>query len=179
MSARRVALLKGINLASRRRVAMADLRELVQELGYEDVATHLQSGNVVLTSSERPERVARRMRAAIADRLGMDVEVVVRTGAQMAAVVDGNPFGDEASDGARLLVLFLSAEPDAALARGLDDEDVGGDRIRARGREIYVWCPDGVRNSPALAAVERRRLGVTATARNWNTVLKLREMAGG
>lgn len=178
MSARRVALLRGINLASRRRVAMAELRELVEGLGYEDVATHLQSGNVVLTGSDPPERVARRMERAMAERFGFDVDVVVRTGAQLRGVVERNPFPDEAADGAKLLVLFLGAEPDPEAVRGLDDERAGDDRIRARGREIYVWCPDGVQRSPGLAAIERRRLGVTTTARNWNTVLKLAAMAG-
>jgi len=179
VSARRIALLRGINLGSRRRVAMAELRELVEGLGYEDVATHLQSGNVVLTGAERPERVARRMEEAIAERFGFDVDVVVRTGAQLRAAVEANPFSDESADGARLLVLFLGADPDPEAVRGLDDERAGDDRIRARRREIYVWCPGGVRRSPGLAEIERRRLGVTATARNWNTVLKLRAMLGG
>jgi uncharacterized protein (DUF1697 family) len=178
VSARRAALLRGINLGSRRRVAMAELRELVEGLGYEDVATHLQSGNVVLTGSDRPERVARRIEGAIAERLGLDVDVVVRTGAQLRAVIERNPFPDESTDGAKLLVLFLGADPDPEAARGLDDERAGDDRIRARGREIYVWCPGGVQRSPGLAAIERRRLGVTATARNWNTVLRLAAMAG-
>jgi uncharacterized protein (DUF1697 family) len=158
---------------------MADLRELVEGLGYGDVATHLQSGNVVLSTSERPERVARRIRTAIAERLGLDVEVVVRTGARMAAVVDGNPLAGEATDGAKLLVVFLSGTPDPEAVRGLEGEQAGDDRIRVRGREIYVWCPNGVRTSPGLAAIERRGLGVTATFRNWNTVLRLREMAEG
>jgi uncharacterized protein (DUF1697 family) len=76
-------------------------------------------------------------------------------------------------------VLFLGGRPDAASVRGLDDEAVGPDRIRVGGREIYVWCAGGMRDSPAMKAIERRRLGVAATARNWNTVLRLRDMLEG
>ena len=92
-SQRRIALLRGINLASRRRVGMADLRELLAGHGYEDVRTHLQSGNVVLTSTLAAERLARKLERELEAGLGFEIEVIVRTRAEFARVVARNPLG--------------------------------------------------------------------------------------
>ena len=98
----------------------------------------------------------------------------------MRAVVDGNPLPDEAAaDPRRLQVIFLGAAPPGDVVAGLEEEDVGDDRIRVAGEEIYVWSPGGITGSPGLAALERRRLPVVATARNWRTVTRLAEMAAG
>src|SRR5690606_30457784 len=125
----RVALLRGVNLAARRRVSMADLRDLVTGLGYADVATLLQSGNVVLSSDEPPTRVAERIAGAIAERLGMDVDVIVRTGRELQEVVAANPLAQHADEGKWLHVLFLSDAPDPEAVRGLEEEDVAPDAI--------------------------------------------------
>jgi uncharacterized protein (DUF1697 family) len=172
---RQVALLRGVNLARQRRLAMSDLRAVVEGLGYADVATHLQSGNVLLSSRHSPERVGRTISKGLADDLGFPCEVIVRTAVEMVAVVEGNPI-PEATEGSRLLVTFLGREPAAGAVEGLEDEDLGGDRIRVRGREIYSWCPGGFNKSAARAALDARDLGVSSTARNMNTVRRLAEM---
>jgi uncharacterized protein (DUF1697 family) len=176
-----VALLRGINLASSRRIAMADLRALLAEKGFEGVRTHLQSGNVVLRSDDPPDAVARAIEEAIQERSGLDVDVIVRTADELAAVVAANPLGDVARDGAKHIVAFLSAEPDAAALRALAEEDFAPEQFEARGREIYAWCPNGLQKSPLMKALtDRGRLGdrsVTATVRNWNTVTRLAAMA--
>lgn len=173
---RQVALLRGVNVGRARRIAMADLRGAVAGLGYGDVATLLQSGNVVFTTSDAASTARRRVAAAVAEAAGFDVDVVVRTAAQVARVVDGNPLADVATDPKRLQVIFLGSAPAATALAGLEEAAVGDDVIRVRGRELYVWSPGGVIRSPALDEIERRRLGVVATARNWSTVLKLRAM---
>src|SRR5258707_2933192 len=107
--ARYIALLRGINLGSSRRMSMQDLRALLTGLGYTDVATLLQSGNVVFTSPRREaDKVRVEVEKAISQQLGMAVRCVMRTAAQLAAVVDANPFQDHAGDGAKLMVAFLS-----------------------------------------------------------------------
>jgi uncharacterized protein (DUF1697 family) len=173
-----VALLRGINLGAKRRVAMADLRTLLQDAGFERVRTHLQSGNVVLAARDSPDDTARTMEALIAERFGFDVDVIVRTAAELADVVGNSPFADVATDGARHFVVFLPIEPDAAALQELAGQDFEPDRFGARGREIYVWCPNGMRDSRLMRALADPRLAPTGTVRNWNTVTRLLALAG-
>ena len=175
--ARHIALLRGINLGARRRVSMAELRELLVDVGYGDVRTHLQSGNVVLASEAPPARLGRRLEKQIADRLGIEVDLVVRTRDELADVVARDPFGEHADDPKRYQVTFLSAEPSSQVASNLALADLAPERVVVSGREIYAWHPNGIQRSPLAALLTDRRLGVTATARNWSTITKLLTMA--
>lgn len=181
-----IALLRGVNVGGRNRVPMALLRELVDDLGYKQIATHLQSGNVVFSApkvASAPE-VASASAAAVAietaidRRLGLSIAVLVRTAAELAAVVEDNPLAGLASDPSRQLVVFLSAAVDPARLTDLDSSAFEPDRFVARGREIHVWAPNGVSETKLTYAFWEKRLGgLTATARNWNTVTRLCEMA--
>jgi uncharacterized protein (DUF1697 family) len=175
--ARQIALLRGINLGSHRRVSMGTLRELLVELGYGDVRTYLQSGNVVLTSSASPERLQRKLEQQIAKALGVEIQVVVRTRDELADVVERDPLAGVADNPKRYQVSFLSAEPDAGVVRELGRIDVAPERFVVSGREIYTWHPDGIQRSKLTTVLSDKRLGVTATARNWNTVTKLLTLA--
>jgi uncharacterized protein (DUF1697 family) len=175
---RLVALLRGINVGTARRVPMDELRRVVEGLGATGVATHLRSGNVVYGSPDPPARAGRRLERALAEAFGFAVPVVIRTAPQMRRIVADNPLPAEAAaDPARLQVVFLSAAPPAGSLAGIEREDVGGDAIRVAGRNVYVWSAGGITGSPALATLERRRLPVVATARNWRTVERLAAMA--
>jgi uncharacterized protein (DUF1697 family) len=175
---RNVALLRGVNVGGNNMVPMASLRELMQELGYEGVRTHLQSGNVVFAApGTPPERTAQEIEGQLAQRLGLNVRVLVRTGEELARVVSENPLPEAVSEPARLLVNFLSATPDPELLRALDPADFEPDLFGVGEREIYVWCPEGVRATKLSYAFWEKRLGVTATARNWNTVTRLLGLA--
>ncbi len=175
---RHIALLRGINLGSRNRVAMGELRSVLTEAGYEDVRTLLQSGNVVLTSDAKPDAVGRALVTLISERLGVESKVVVRSRDELASVVDRNPFEDAAADPKRFQVSFLSAKPAAGVVRALEAADVAPEQVAVSGREIYAWHPEGIQRSPLAALLTDKKLGVTATARNWNTVSKLLELAG-
>jgi uncharacterized protein (DUF1697 family) len=175
---RQIALLRGINLASRNRVAMGELRELLTGHGYGDVRTLLQSGNVVLTSDLPPEKLARALEKRIAKGLGVEPAVVVRTREQLADVVERNPLASVATDPKRYQVSFLSGEPDADAVREIEAADIAPERFVVSGREIYAWHPDGLQRSPLAKLLSEERLGVRATARNWNTVTKLLALAG-
>ena len=172
---RQVALLRGINLGSSRRVAMGDLRELLEKHGYEDVRTHLQSGNVVLSSPVSGARLERALERQLADGLGIDVEVLVRSRQQLADIVARDPLGKVAKNPSRYLVSFLRSKPPAKVARELAAADVAPEQLAIEGREVYAWHPGGVQKSK-LNKLLAERLGVTATARNWNTVTKLLEL---
>lgn len=176
---RQIALLRGINLGARNRVSMPELRELLTGLGHEDVQTLLQSGNVVLTSDRTGAKLEQALERAIADALGVESKVVVRTARELAAVVKRDPLGDVAEDPKRYQVSFLSAKPKAAVVRELEAADVAPERVVVSGREIYAWHPDGIHRSGLAKLLTDKQLGVTATARNWSTVTKLLELARG
>jgi uncharacterized protein (DUF1697 family) len=141
------------------------------------VKTYLQSGNAVVTSRKSPEKVAREVERLIAGRFGLEIDVVVRTRDELAAVVQRNPLGEVATNPKRYQVSFLAAEPDPEVVRKLEALAVGSERLVADGRELYAWHPDGVARSKLWAALAGRGLGVTATARNWTTVTSLLELA--
>ena len=175
--ARHIVLLRGINLGSRNRIAMAELRETLVDAGFDDVRTYVQSGNVVLSSGKSPRRSPASCEQRIAARFGLDIAVVARTRDELAAVVERNPLAKVAVNPKRYQVSFLAGELDP----GHDPEDRGGrDRAgagRRPGREIYAWHPEGVGRSKLWTFLAGPRLGVTATARNWTTVTTLLRMA--
>jgi uncharacterized protein (DUF1697 family) len=171
-------MLRGINIGPNRRVPMADLRALFTDAGYENVRTHVQSGNVVLESTAKPAELERATAALISERFGFDVPVVVRTRRQLAAVVKLNPLGDVASQPKLHQVTFLADKPPAAAITALEAAAAGDERVVCHGREIYSWHPDGVARSKLATALSGKKLG-TATARNWTTVATLLGMTGG
>ena len=174
---RYVALLRGINLGKARQVGMPRLTEVLAARGHENVRTHLRSGNVILDSALGEAELASDLSAAIGEEFGFAVPVVVRTGADMAAVVAGDPFATVATDSSRYLVTFLAEPPDPALVDALPPAEGGGDYL-VRGRELYLWLPDGIQNTPLASWKWDRLLGRPGTARNWNTVVRLAELAG-
>jgi len=175
--ARLIVLLRGVNLAGRNRVAMPQLREALEESGFEKVSTYVQSGNVVLSSKASPKRVGTDVEKLIAERFGLDISVVVRTRAQLAAVVKRNPFGKVAKNPKLYQVTFLDKAPPAEVMRKLEAAAAGKEQVVHVGRELYAWHPDGVGRSKLAALLAGKGLGVTATARNWRTVTRLLEMA--
>ena len=171
-----VALLRGINVGTTKRIAMADLRAMMAALGYADVETLLQSGNIVYSTDETAERSAGRIHKRLLDDLGMDIPVVVRTAAELAGVVKRNPLRKQATDLKLYHVVFLSERPEPKLVKALEGEVVADELFVVDGREVFVWWPQGAHRARLTHAFLERRLKVTATARNWNTVQKLLAM---
>ena len=169
---RHVALLRGINVGGHNKMPMADLRALLDDLGYDEVETVLQSGNAGFRA---PKVDAADIERAIRDRFGFDVRVLVRTGAELARVVEENPFTEALEVPKNLHVWFLDREP-APL--DLDADAIAPDRVALGKRELYVWYGDGMARSKLSRHLDEKKLGVAATARNWNTVLKLVALAG-
>lgn len=155
---------------------MGDLRELLESHGHEGVRTHLQSGNVVLASPLAARKLEAQLERQLAEGLGMEVRVLVRTRAELAAVVRRDPLGNVATNGSRYLVSFLSKRLTAKITRELEAAEVGSARLVIDGRELYAWYPDGVQRAPLAKLLADERLGVVSTARNWNTVTKLLEL---
>jgi uncharacterized protein (DUF1697 family) len=171
---RYAALLRGINVGGNKKIAMAELRELLASLGYGDVATYLQSGNAVFSAPEQPAgALGSGIEAAIAEIFGLSIRVVIRTGAQLGAAIGRCPLPGAPENPSRFFVAFLSAEPDAARAAEMQQESFGSDQMWVRGSEAFLWCPNGAAETKLTNTFIEKRLGVTATSRNWNTVNKL------
>jgi uncharacterized protein (DUF1697 family) len=171
------ALLRGINVGRNKRIAMADLRSLVEELGHASVKTHLQSGNVVFESPKRSDgALGDAIERAIASELGMDVTVMVRRSDQLAAVVAAGPYGRRTSDYKQIHVAFLSEAPKAAAVKRFGIEEFAPDEMTVVGREVHLLYPDGYGRTKLTNAVIEKRLGVRATTRNWRTVQALADL---
>ncbi len=163
-------LLRGVNVGGNKKVAMAELREMLTGLGYTQVRTLLQSGNAVLAADEPAAVVAERVEEALAERYGTEIRVLALTRADLEAAADGHPLRDVADNGSRMLVLWLFGEPPPGAP---SPAELDPDRIVVRGGLIYQWCPDGISNSPDVAAFVRKAWKVPTTGRNWNTLEKL------
>lgn len=167
-----VVLLRGVNAGPRNRVAMPELRAALEESGFERVRTHVQSGNVVLDHRGGAAAVEAGVRAVLAERLGLDVGVVVRDERAFRAIVADNPLRDLATDGRRQFVIFCSEPADPGLLPDVAAPEV----LVARDTELHAWCPDGVRDGKLMPALGRRPPAPVTTFRNWNTVTRLAAM---
>jgi uncharacterized protein (DUF1697 family) len=175
---RYAVLLRGINVGRAKRIAMADLRARLGEAGFDDVATLVNSGNVVLSSSGSAASVGRTVEQVVRKDLGVDAAAVVRTRDEVGAVVTLDPLGNVADDGSRYVVAFMASAPGPELAELLGSVDAGDDRYAVHGRELFVWCPRGQLDSPLMTALGKARGGPVTTVRNWNTVRKLAALLG-
>jgi uncharacterized protein (DUF1697 family) len=174
-----VALVRGINVGGHNRVAMQDLRLLAEQLGFEDVRTLLQSGNLVFrTRTVDMEALEARLEREAGKRLGLKTPAFfVRTADEWVALVKKNPFREEAErDPARLLAVLVKDAPRPAAVAALRAAIPGRERVEARGRVAYFYYPDGVGRSKLTPALIEKHLAGPATARNWNTVMKLLDL---
>jgi uncharacterized protein (DUF1697 family) len=170
-----IALLRGINVGGRCLVSMADLRDLFESLGFTGARTLLQSGNVVFDAGAKSAAALERvLEAETAKRCGVPAAYFIRTAAEWEKIIARNPFPAEAKkDPGRLIVTFLKEAPQAKDVKALQAANKGREVIRAADRHLYVTYPDGMGRSKLTNALIERVLGTRATARNWNTVLKL------
>jgi uncharacterized protein (DUF1697 family) len=170
---RQVALLRGVNVGPTTRVGMAALREVFAGLGFTEIKTYVNSGNVVFDG--RAASLAK-VERAIADAVGWEVPVVLRTQAELRDVLAANPLGEVASNASRHLVMFADGAVDPARADDLDPAALEPEAFAIRGREAYLWLPNGVQNSKLARAMTEKRFGVRLTGRNWRTVQKLADL---
>ena len=171
-----VALLRAVNVGGRK-LPMAGLRALCGDLGWSDVATYIQSGNVLFAADRAPETLETELEGAIAERFGLDVPVMVRSAGQWAALADYNPFPEAARDEPNRLLLLLAKEPPAAdAADRLMERTQGGEKVRLAGEALWIHYADGVARSKLTPAAIDKACGSPATGRNYRTVVTLREM---
>jgi uncharacterized protein (DUF1697 family) len=175
-----IALLRGVNVGGKTKVAMADLRAMLADLGFGDPRSLLQSGNLVFRSDKLTGAdLERLLEVETEKRLGLKTDFFVRTPEEWKKVIANNPFPDEAeSDPSHLVVMFLNQAPAAGDVKALQAAIVGRETVRAAGRQAYIVYPDGIGESKLTITVIEKKLGSRGTGRNWNTVLKLGALAG-
>jgi uncharacterized protein (DUF1697 family) len=173
---RRVALLRGINVGNAKRIAMADLRKLFEDLGYGDVRTLLNSGNVVFTADrEGSADDCVRIEKAVRDRLGIATRVTILMGKEVAEAVQGNPLGSVANNPSRMMIMVLRESKAAARLKPLLRERWTPEALALGKRVAYLWCPNGIIDS-RLWATATRVIGDEGTARNLATMTKLLDL---
>ena len=172
MAERAAVLLRGVNVWPHHRIRMPELRAVLEDLGCSDVETYLQSGNAAVTWPGTPAELEQAVGPGLTAALGWTVPVMVRTGAELARVVRDSPWTD--LDPKLFHVAFLAGDPDPAKVAAIDHEALLPERVVVGERVLYLDYAQGAGRSTGL---DRLRLGVDATARNWRTVLALRDLA--
>jgi len=175
-----IAMLRGINIGASKRVEMARLRNLFESLGFRQVRTYIQSGNVVFEGRGAASSLAAKIDKAMRAEFGFGALVIARTGEEMSRALENNPFVNESrSEPAKVHVCFLSEAPAAEAMKKLEALATKAERVKCAGSEVYVYHVDGLGKAKVLThGVLEKVLAVKATMRNWNTVSKLYEMTG-
>lgn len=174
-----IAFLRGINVGAHHRIGMAPLREVFLSLALEDPRTCLQSGNVIFRTEHRtPDRLCDQLEAALQSAFGFRPAVILRTAQELKALAAANPFsGRKDLDPSRLVIFFLPRDPGKAAREAAAALDGGPEEIKVGVREVYVYFPNGLAKAAVSMAALEKALGVAATARNWNTVTKVLQIA--
>ncbi|MEO5768449.1 MAG: DUF1697 domain-containing protein [Polyangia bacterium] len=175
---RHALLLRGVNVGIRNSLPMAELRKMLADVGCTDVQTYVQSGNAVFATKLAEAGLIKAIEHALERYMGRPIATILRTAAHLKAIVDANPFGKVAKQPKYLCVTFLSHAPTKLEIAPLAAHDWAPELFQVAGREIYTWHPDGQGRSPLAAGLGKLRLRGAVTTRNWNTILKLREMLG-
>lgn len=176
-----ICLVRAVNVGGHNRLPMALLKSLCTKLGCTGTATYLQSGNAVfLAPASERSTLAARIEGAIRKEAGIDVRVILRTDGELRKAIAANPFPAAAeSDPSHTMIVFLEARPSAAAAAALLAAHDGPEEMKLIGSELFIHYPAGIQKSKLTNTLIERKLGVTSTARNWNSVTRLLEMAEG
>ena len=174
-----VSLLRAVNVGSHNQVNMEKLRELHESLGFRNVKTYVQSGNVVFTANVKDlDKLRMRIEKAIEQTFSLQIDVVLRSAADLEAIVKGNPFAKRTGiEPKSLVVHFLATEPDAEAREKITQVKVGPEEMHLVGRDLYIHYAAGQGTTKLTPVLLQRTLKTLGTARNWNTVTKLLEMA--
>ena len=170
-----ISILRGINVSGHRLIKMNDLKALCQELGFRQIQTYIQSGNIVFQYRKTdPVKISARLKDALMKQFGFEVPVITFLEEELDKIIQANPFvGDPSINPKYLHITFLSDKPEQAVSDQLARTGYGQDRLALVGRSIYLYCPGGYGVSQLTNSFFERRLAVTATTRNWKTALTL------
>jgi uncharacterized protein (DUF1697 family) len=176
-----VSFLRGINMTGHNSVKMKDLSELYKDLGFSNILTYIQSGNVIFSASEKntDEEISEIIKIGIRERFGYNIAVMIRTVVEMKNLISANTFtGEPEFDITKSAVILINKVPDTEKVKALTLIDTAPDRFKISGREIFIYCPDGFGKTKLYANFFDKRLGVEGTTRNWKTINTMLDLAG-
>ena len=175
---KRVAILRGINVGGHRKILMADLRALFDSLGFKDVSTYIQSGNVIFSTTEDlgNSEIERKISDAIMNAYEFDVPVIVRTAREIADLALLNPFFDSSTDVSKLHLTFLGKDPEPENVSAITKLDFSPDKIEVKGYSAFIYCDGKYHTSKLTNDFIEKKLKVKATTRSWKTIQKLAEL---
>jgi uncharacterized protein (DUF1697 family) len=175
-----ISILRGINVSGQKKIKMADLKSLYELLGFQNVVTYIQSGNVIFhTSGKNRDDLKVTIEKAIEEKYKFHVPVELRTNHEIENIISNCPFGSVnlAEDGTKVLVTFLSSEPQEMMASDIQKHVVAPEKLVVQGKEVYLYCPNGYGKSKLSNTFLEKKLNVEATTRNWRSVYKLHELS--
>jgi len=175
-----IVLLRGINVGGQKKMKMAELRQLLENLGFQKVATYIQSGNIILHAANTDSvKIKQAVQTAIRDQFGYDVPVLVKSYNDFKEILEQSPYKEvQAAEGNRLYFVLLHELPDKTLVKALEEEAYEGQDFTIIDDRLYLWCENGYGNAKLDNNLVERKLKVEATTRNYRTMLKLLEMGG-
>jgi len=173
-----IALLRGINVSGQRTISMKDLKALMIKAGYENVMTYIQSGNIVFGSTETNKKtLSKDISEVIQKHYGFTVPVLILTCQEVEEIIKKNPYNNGKKDITKLHITFLDTVPEKKLLETTRDEKFQSDEFHIDNTLIYLYCPDGYGMTKFSTMFFEKKLGVTATTRNWKTMLELEKLA--
>lgn len=175
-----IAVLRGINVSGQRMINMKDLKALMIKAGFTNVMTYIQSGNIVFGSEEKNTKThEKKITEVIQGHYGFEVPILILTVSDIEKILQNNPYLDGKKDITKLHVTLLEKSPDSKLLTSTRDEKYQSDEFHIDGTLIYLYCPDGYGMTKFSTMFFEKKLGVTATTRNWKTIESLERLATG
>ncbi len=174
---RKIAILRGINVGGKRKILMADLKALCEKLGWKQIKTYIQSGNVIFDSVESNSELESTLEKAIVEKFGLDVPVIVRSSKELQDSIDKNPFFSKDADINQLHLTFLKEKPANENIEKVFTYNYEPDKFKVDNKDVFLFCEGKYHQSKLTNNLFEKKLKVGATTRNWKTVLKLREIS--
>ena len=174
-----ISILRGINISGQKKIIMLELKLLYESLGFKNVSTYIQSGNVIFDAADNNESgLKSKIEDAINKKYKFHVPVEIRTKQEFADIINNCPFGpiNLDKDGTKVLVTFLCSKPDMTTISNINKYVVLPEKLVIKDREVYLYCPNGYGKSKLSNNFLERKLGVVATTRNWKSVQKLYDL---
>ncbi|MCC9138964.1 DUF1697 domain-containing protein [Pontibacter silvestris] len=174
---RKIAILRGINVGGKRKILMTELKSLCDNLGWENVGTYIQSGNLIFTSNKTNTELENNLEKAITENFGFDVPVIVRSSKELQTSIDKNPFFDGDANIDQLHLTFLKEKPITENNEKTLTYNYEPDKFKIDGKDVFIFCSGKYHQSKLTNNFFENKLKVGATTRNWKTVLKLYELS--
>ncbi len=175
-----ISILRGINVSGQKKIKMTDLKALYESLDFQNVVTYIQSGNVIFdTLVDSTDDLKITIEKAIEEKYKFHVPVEIRTNHEIENIIRNCPFGSVnlVEDGTKVLVTFLSSEPQEVMASDIQKSVVAPEKLVVRGKDVYIHCPNGYGKTKLSNTFIEKKLKVVATTRNWKSVHKLHELS--